>query len=192
MIYLLLFIEFFKIGLFTFGGGYAMIPLVKETVLKNGWLSEELFYEFLGICESTPGPIAINMATYVGTTQGNFLGALCATLGVVLPSFIIILIIAALLSKLMENKHVKYALTGIKYVVVGLIIATGITLIIKCLGFASINSFVVNYSSIIILSIISIIYAFVRFVYPKKEIPVIVLIIMGAVLGIIFNKVILI
>ena len=90
MIFLELFIEFFLIGLFTFGGGYAMIPLVKDLVIEKGWLTEEAFYNFLGVCESTPGPIAINMATYVGSTQGGVLGSIVATLGVVLPSFIII------------------------------------------------------------------------------------------------------
>ena len=97
MQYLYLFLEFFKIGLFTFGGGYAMIPLVKETVLTHNWLTEEQFYNFLGVCESTPGPIAINMATYVGNVQGGILGSLIASIAVILPSFIIILIIAAIL-----------------------------------------------------------------------------------------------
>ena len=95
MIYLQLFIEFFLIGLFTFGGGYAMIPLVRETVLENGWLTETQFYDFIGVCESTPGPIAVNMATFVGSDQAGVFGSICATLGVVLPSFIIILSITA-------------------------------------------------------------------------------------------------
>ena len=97
MIYLLLFLEFLKIGLFTFGGGYAMIPLIRETVVARMWLTENEFYDFIGICESTPGPIAINMATYVGSTQAGFLGAVCATIGVILPSFIIIILIASIL-----------------------------------------------------------------------------------------------
>ena len=97
MIYLQLFIEFFLIGLFTFGGGYAMIPLVRETVLENGWLTEAQFYDFIGVCESTPGPIAVNMATFIGSDQAGVLGSICATLGVVLPSFIIILIIAIII-----------------------------------------------------------------------------------------------
>ena len=88
-----LFLTMFKIGLFTFGGGYAMIPLVKETVINNGWLAEADFYSFIGVCESTPGPVAINMATYIGSVQGGILGSVCATLGVVLPSFLIILLI---------------------------------------------------------------------------------------------------
>ena len=107
MIYLELFYEFFIIGLFTFGGGYAMIPLIKDTVINNGWLTLEEFYNFIGICESTPGPIAVNMATYIGSTQGGLLGSLCATLGVVLPSFIIILLIAMCLQKLTSNKYFK-------------------------------------------------------------------------------------
>ena len=107
MIYLILFLEFFKIGLFCFGGGFGMIPLIEETVLAHGWLTENEFFELLGICESTPGPIAVNTATYIGAEMGGILGSLCATLGVVLPSFFIILLIASLLKKLHENKHFK-------------------------------------------------------------------------------------
>ena len=92
MTYILLFVEFFKVGLFTFGGGFAMIPLIKEVVLKYNWLSEPEFYDFIGVCESTPGPVAINMATYIGSMQGGIFGSILATLGVVLPSFIIILL----------------------------------------------------------------------------------------------------
>ena len=98
MIYLRLFLEFFKVGLFTFGGGYAMIPLIKEMVLKYGWLTETQFYDFIGVCETTPGPIAVNMATYIGSVNGGFLGSLVATIGVVLPSFIIILMIVTILN----------------------------------------------------------------------------------------------
>ena len=92
MIYLQLFLTFLKIGAFTFGGGYAMIPLIRESVLGYGWLSEEQILNFIAIAESTPGPIAVNMATFVGASQAGILGALVATLGVVLPSFIIILL----------------------------------------------------------------------------------------------------
>ena len=122
MIYLLLFFEFFKIGLFTFGGGFAMIPLVEEVVLQHNWLSESAFYNFIGVCESTPGPIAINMATYVGSMQGGLLGSIVATLGVVLPSFIIILIIASVLKKFTDNKYFKAFIKGVKPVVVALIL----------------------------------------------------------------------
>ena len=96
-IYLILFFEFFKIGLFTFGGGYAMIPLVREVVLEYGWMSEDAFTNFIGVCESTPGPIAVNMATYVGSSTGGIIGSIMATIGVVLPSMIIIILILTLL-----------------------------------------------------------------------------------------------
>ena len=86
MIYLYLFITFFQIGLFGFGGGYGMISLIREKVLLNGWLSEAEFLSFIAVSESTPGPLAVNMATFIGASQGGVLGALCATLGVVLPS----------------------------------------------------------------------------------------------------------
>ena len=103
MIFLELFITFFKIGAFTFGGGYAMLPLIQEEVLSKGWISAESLVNFIAISESTPGPFAVNMATFVGSAQGGFLGAFLATLGVVLPSFIIILIIAALIKVSLKN-----------------------------------------------------------------------------------------
>ena len=91
MTYLILFLTFFKIGLVSFGGGYAMISMIRQECLAMGWLTE---LNFIAISESTPGPIAVNMATFIGSSQGNILGAACATLGVVLPAFIIMLIIA--------------------------------------------------------------------------------------------------
>lgn len=186
MIYLQLFIEFFLIGLFTFGGGYAMIPLVRETVLENGWLTEAQFYDFIGVCESTPGPIAINMATFVGSDQAGVLGSLCATLGVVLPSFIIILIIAIISGKFLKNKYVQKALKGIKAVVLGLIISTGIVFVIKTFGFVSLNEFNFNLISTIILGLLFIIYYGYSFI-KKKKINAILLIAISAVLGIIVN-----
>ena len=93
MIYLKLFLTFLKIGAVSFGGGYAMIALVREEVLKNAWLTEEGLTNFIAVAESTPGPIAINMATFIGSSQAGILGALLTTLGVVLPSLIIILLI---------------------------------------------------------------------------------------------------
>ncbi len=105
MIYVKLFLEFFKIGLFSFGGGAAMLPLIKDTVTSNDWLTLEQFNNFIGVCESTPGPIAVNMATYIGSVQAGFLGSVVATLGVVLPSFIIIILIAAILKNFIKNKY---------------------------------------------------------------------------------------
>ena len=100
MIYLRLFLNFLMIGALSFGGGYGMVSLVRETVLSNGWLTENEFLNFIAVSESTPGPLAVNMATFIGSTQGGILGSFVATLGVVLPSFLIILLIAFALKNL--------------------------------------------------------------------------------------------
>ena len=123
MIYLELFYTFFMIGAFTFGGGYAMLPMIQEQVALR-WphvISEESLINFIAVSESTPGPFAINMATYIGSTMGGVLGSFCATMGVVLPSFIIILLVAKAYDKFKENKIVKGCMSGLKPAVVGLI-----------------------------------------------------------------------
>ena len=134
MIYLDLFLTFARVGLFTFGGGYGMIPLIQEAVTQKGWLDAETLYQYIGICESTPGPIAVNMATFIGASQAGIAGSACATLGVVLPSFIIILLIAAVLKNFRKNPHVRAALAGITPVVAGMITATGLCAALECLG----------------------------------------------------------
>ncbi len=121
MIYLDLFFTFFTIGLFTFGGGYAMLPLIQQRVLEKGWLEEAQIIDFIAVSESTPGPFAINIATYVGTETASVLGAVCATLGVVMPSFIIILIVARFYEKFKASRTVAGAMTGLRPVVIGLI-----------------------------------------------------------------------
>lgn len=121
MIYIELFLTFFKIGLFTFGGGYAMLPLIQEEVLAHEWMELSSLVNFIAVSESTPGPFAVNMATYVGSQMGGILGAACATLGVVLPSFIIILIVAKIYEAFKKNEAVKGVMTGLKPAVVGLI-----------------------------------------------------------------------
>ena len=128
-----LFSTFFRIGAFTFGGGYAMIPLIqRETVEKNGWISDDDILEIIAIAESTPGPIAINSATFVGFRVGGVLGSVCATLGVVLPSFIIISLIAALLRGFQDLKPVKYAFFGIRAGVLALLLKALWTMFKKC------------------------------------------------------------
>ena len=118
-----LFLTFFKIGAFTFGGGYAMIPLIqKETVETNKWISDDDILEIIAIAESTPGPIAINSATFVGYKVCGFWGSFFATLGVVLPSFIIILVISYVLREFQDIKAVKYAFNGIRAGVLALLI----------------------------------------------------------------------
>ncbi len=120
-LYLELFWTFFKIGAFTFGGGYAMLPLVQAEVLAHGWLSEEEIINFIAVSEGTPGPFAVNMSTYVGAETAGFWGALFATLGVTLPSFVIILLVAHCFTKFQESRFVKGAMRGLKPAVVGLI-----------------------------------------------------------------------
>lgn len=126
-----LFWTFFKIGAFTFGGGYAMLPLVQAAVLEHGWLAETQIVDFIAVSESTPGPFAINIATYVGSQRGlaifgdsvigSVFGAFTATLGVVLPSFIIILIVAKFFEKFKNSKTVSGCMSGLKPAVIGLI-----------------------------------------------------------------------
>lgn len=121
MIYLELFLSFLKIGAFTFGGGYAMLPLIQEQVMAHGWLSSEELINFIAVSESTPGPFAINVSTYVGMEAGGLLGAFLATLGVVLPSFVIILIVARCYERFKKSKAVSGCMSGLKPAVIGLI-----------------------------------------------------------------------
>ena len=128
MIYLQLFFSFLMIGTVSFGGGYGMISLIRETVLSYGWLSEEEFLNFIAVSESTPGPLAVNMATFIGSSQGGILGSFFATLGVVMPSFFIILLIAALLKNFMKYAGVQAFLSGIRPCVVAMILSTAVTM----------------------------------------------------------------
>lgn len=127
-----LFLTFAKIGLFTFGGGYAMIAQIKETIVEQKkWLDEEELMQIITVAESTPGPIAINMATYVGYKRKGFLGSVFATLGVVVPSLVILYVISLFLDAFMKNKYVAYAFTGIKCGVAFLILRAGFGLFQK-------------------------------------------------------------
>ena len=127
-----LFWTFFKLGLFTFGGGYAMIANIRESVVEQKkWLNEDELVQVITIAESTPGPIAINLATYVGYKQRGFLGSVCATLGVVLPSLMIIFAISLFLDAFMANQWVKYAFVGIKCAVAFLIVKAGVNMLRK-------------------------------------------------------------
>ena len=121
MIWIELFLTFLKIGAFTFGGGYAMLPLIQSEVERHGWLTQEELVDFVALSESTPGPLAVNMATFAGIRTGGVLGAVIATLGIVLPSFIIILIIAKCFEKFKDSKAVKGVMSGLKPAVVGMI-----------------------------------------------------------------------
>ncbi|MBR2327928.1 MAG: chromate transporter [Clostridia bacterium] len=128
-----LFTTFLKIGAFTFGGGYAMIPLIqREVVEKHKWITDDDVLEIIAIAESTPGPIAINMATFVGSRTAGFWGSFFATLGVVLPSFLIILAISFLLREFQNIKAVQYAFMGIRAGVLALILKALWNMYKKC------------------------------------------------------------
>lgn len=188
---LTLFLSFLKIGLFTFGGGYAMIPLVQEVAIKTFGIDEDLILNFIAISESTPGPIAINMATFVGFEKCGVLGAFFATLGVVLPSFIIILLIASIAKNIMKKAGVKAFFVGVRPVVIGLITATGITVFLQVvLSLKNVYSQVIfDYKSLIIFIIIALIY-FLYKIKRKKRISSIFLIVLSAILGIIVYTII--
>ena len=130
MIYLELLMAFLKVGLFSFGGAYGAIPLIRDVVLSHGWMSEEYLTYMIAVSESTPGPIMVNMATYVGNTQAGILGAAVATFGVVFPSFCVILLVTAILKNFINNKYFKAILQGLKPCIIGIILATGLHLIV--------------------------------------------------------------
>lgn len=189
MIYLWLFLEFLKIGLFTFGGGYAMIPLIKETVLFHGWIEESSFYDFIGVCEATPGPIAVNMASFIGFTQGGVLGSIIATIGVVLPSFIIIILVATILKKVLEKRPVQSFFEGVKPIIIGLILSTGLLLVVKSLGYVSLKLFNFNVVSLIIMLILVLLLVLHKVIF-KKKMNNILFIFISAVLGILISVII--
>lgn len=190
MILLELFFTFFKIGALTFGGGYAMIPFVREQVLSHGWLTEEELLNMIAVSESTPGPIAINMATFVGSEQGGILGSICATLGVVLPSFTIILIISALLKNFLKYSGVKAFLSGVRPCVVSLILGTAATLFLSVLlGIGGGDfEFNVDILGIIIFAIVVAIALIYKKIKGKKPSPILMIAI-SACLGMIFYSI---
>ncbi len=126
----ILFLNFFKVGLFTFGGGYAMISVMShELVEKKNYVTKEEFSDVVAIAESTPGPIAINSATYIGYKNGGVLGSIFATLGVVMPSFIIIFLISLFFNKVLEIEIIQKAFKGIQCAVAVLIVGAGVKLL---------------------------------------------------------------
>lgn len=183
MIYLDLFLGFLKVGCFAFGGAYGAIPLVRDVVLSYDWLSDEMLSYMIAVSESTPGPIMVNLATYIGSNQAGFLGAVVATLAVVLPSFLIILIITALLKTALKNKYVQAVLRGLKPCVIGIVLATGIYMVLgNCFG--AISAIRVNVQAMIITAfLVASMIGYKKI--AKKKLSPIMLIILSAVAGII-------
>ncbi len=185
MIYLKLFIAFLKIGAVSFGGGYGMISLIRDDCLANGWLTEAELLNFIAVAESTPGPIAVNMATFVGSSQGGIFGAFLATLGVVLPSFVIILLIATVFTRLLKYGGVKAVLGGIRPAIVALILGTAVTMLLSlAFGIKSRGSLPVFDAKFLIV------FAFVSaislgyFKWKKKSFSPILLILFSGILGV--------
>lgn len=185
MIYLKLFSIFFIIGLFTFGGGYAMISLLEtELVYKYEMVDLITFKNMIAISESTPGPLAINMATFTGYNIGGVLGSFISTVSVILPSFIIILLIAMIMKKLIDKPVVKAIINGFQAVVVGLIFATALYLLYSSVVI-DIETFKVDFSVVImfvIIVLISIIYKLIK----KKSISPYMIILSGGLLGLVY------
>ena len=180
MIFLDLLWTFFKIGAFTFGGGYAMLPLIQSAVAEHGWMSNEALVNFIAVSESTPGPFAVNVSTYVGMTVGGVFGALCATLGVVLPSFIIILIVARCYEKFRDSHIVAGCMSGLKPAVIGLI-ATAVVSVGKTVFFP--GGFTVAYLTEHSFLLAAALFV-VMLVLAFKKVHPIVIILLSAAVGI--------
>lgn len=179
MIYLQLFLGFLKVGFFAFGGAYGAIPLIRDVVLSCGWLTDEALSNMIAVSESTPGPIMVNLATYVGASQAGAFGAMLATLAVVLPSFFIILILMALLKKVVKNKYVQAVLRGVKPAVIGIVLATGAYMLTKSL-------FPQEKGASVTDLVMAVVLAAVFFLPPKiikKKLSPIMFIVVSAVLG---------
>lgn len=183
MIYLELILGFLRVGCFSFGGAYGAIPLIRDVVLSYGWLTDETMTYMIAVAESTPGPIMVNLATYVGSSQAGFWGAVLATLSVVLPSFFVILLVMIALKTLLKNKYAQAVLRGLKPCVIGIILATGVYMIINnCIPFASDAS--VNFQAVSITAILVVILFGSKIIFKKKLSPI-MLIIIAAYLGIV-------
>jgi len=180
MILLDLFLGFLKVGCFAFGGAYGAIPLIRDVVLSYGWLDDDALAYTIAVSESTPGPIMVNLATYVGSSQAGIFGSLLATLAVVLPSFLIILLVTVLLKTALKNKYIQAILRGLKPCVIGIVLATGIYMVIG-------NALPLGGKAFDLRAVVmTLLLAGTMFGYPKickKKLSPILLIIISALLG---------
>ena len=183
MTYLELLIGFLKVGCFSFGGAYGAIPLIRDVVMSYDWMTEEELTYMIAVSESTPGPIMVNLATFIGNTQGGIIGAILATLAVVLPSFIIILLVSAVMKKLLKNKYVQAALRGLKPCIIGLVMATGVFMVIThCMSLTA--GFAIDWKALLLTVILAAVLYCSKPLLKKKISPI-SLIIISAVLGIV-------
>lgn len=183
MIYLDLFIGFLKVGCFAFGGAYGAIPLIQEVVMSYGWITDDMFAYFVAVSESTPGPIMVNLATYIGSRQAGFAGAVLATLGVVLPSFIIIIVLTALLKTFLKNPYVQAVIHGIKPCIIGVVLATGVFMVYKSC-FLKTGTFSPDFTAIALTAALFVVSYGYKKIKSKPLSPV-MLIIVSALMGVV-------
>ena len=183
MIYLRLFWEFFKTGLFAVGGGMATFPFLSALGVKTGWFTQSQLADMIAVSESTPGPIGVNSATYVGFTVASIPGALIATLGLITPSIIIIVIIAALLNNFKDNRFVSSVFRCLRHASVGLITVAGLA--VAKLVFVPTKDTDINLAGNIILAVVLLIFS--HFVPKTKKVHPLVWIACSAVVGIVFH-----
>ena len=185
MIYLELFLGFLKVGCFAFGGAYGAIPLIRDIVMSYDWLSDDMLTYMIAVSESTPGPIMVNLATYIGSSQAGFPGAVISTLAVVLPSFFIILLVTALLQTVLKNKYVQAVLRGLKPCVIGIVLATGLYMVFSnCFG--KLFSPMINMQAVLISVILLISMSLYKRITTKKLSPIMVIVISAVMGAIIF------
>ena len=178
MLYLKLFADFFKVSCFTFGGAYGAIPLIRDMVMANGWCTEEQLAYMIAVSESTPGPIMVNMATYVGSTQAGFWGSVLATFGVVLPAYLVIMLVIGVLKNAIRHPGVQAVLQGLKPCVTGIVLATGLYMVIHNVLPGNVDLPALCITAVLVAIMV---------LYPKitkKKLSPIALILCSAVLGI--------
>ena len=179
MIYVELLIGFLKVGCFAFGGAYGAIPLIREVVLSYGWIDEEMLTYMIAVSESTPGPIMVNLATYIGSSQAGLLGALIATTAVIIPSFLVILVVVAILKNALKNPYIQAMLKGVK----PCILATGLHMVIRsCIDFTyDVN---LDLQAVVILILLVVAMSCYKYMLHKKLSPIL-LIVISAFAGIV-------
>lgn len=179
MIYLELFLGFLKIGFFSFGGAYSAIPLIREVVLNYGWIEEEKLSYMIAVSESTPGPIMVNLATYVGNEKGGILGSIIATLTVILPAFLIVILLTAIFKNFIKKAAVAAVMNGLKSSVIGIILATGFYMALgNIIGSVSAPAF--SLTAFIMTVCLALIYFGSRIFYKKGMSPILLIVISAA------------
>ncbi len=173
-----LFLGFLKVGCFAFGGAYGAIPLIREVVLSYGWLDEETLTYMIAVSESTPGPIMVNLATYIGSTQAGLVGAAIATFAVVLPAFLIIVVLTALLQNVMKYRGVKAVLDGLSACVIGIVFTTGLSMIGNSVSSAE---SVMDWRTAAVTVILAAVMLLFKPITKKKLSPILFIVISAAV-----------